>query len=93
MLNGPGQNNLAWSGPKEAGLNGTICFDKYINNQLQIIRAHSDLGFAQYGLNGALLLNCESICNKGLMQAFVPFTIDKRTLTITVWEILEFSVL
>ncbi len=53
MLNGPGPDDLAWSSSKEAGLNSTICSDKYINNQLQFIRAHSDLGSAQYGLNVA----------------------------------------
>lgn len=53
MLKGPNQNDLAWSSSKEAGLNRTICSDKYINNQLQFIRAHSDLGSAQYGLNVA----------------------------------------
>lgn len=32
------QNDLAWSGPKEAELKGTICSDKYMSNQPEFIR-------------------------------------------------------
>lgn len=53
MFKGPDQNDLAWSGSKEAGLGRTICSDKYINNQPHFIKAQSDLGSAKYDCNVA----------------------------------------